>query len=543
MSKLKSAVGLALSLLIAVPPGAFASSHREAPITALDHTADITDFYAFVSYDHPDRVTFILNVDPFLQPSNGPNYFPFDPSVVYQIKIDNDHDARADVTLQFRFQTHILDAGLPVGYAGAGNGIDAPANSPAPIKPGTPIVPPAITSLTGEGAAGLSLQQTFTVDMIKGDRRIELTNATGGPLIAVPSNVGPRTMPDYDALAAQGIYNLQGRDGASDIRVFAGTVADPFFIDLGATFDSLNYRAGTGVEALTAVQDANDQLNSAPDSVAGFNVNSIAIEVPIKLLTSDGEIHAATDPKGTIGTWATTSRTEVTIRRSPSPAQNFGHLAQIQRFGNPLINELIIGTGSKDFWSMSEPVNDSQFASFDLDPLIARVFNTVYGFKIPTPPRTDLLPLVTYAAPIAPKGTPAGPIADLMRLNTGVPPTPMAHRKRLGLIAGDAAGFPNGRRLTDDVVDIVERVGIGGILSGSAFNVSPNNLLGDGVNAPDVPPQETFPYVHYAYSGRNSRHISPGDPTGCGNQPTSTSSQNSDPAPANQGGSAPCPVD
>jgi len=542
MSKLKSGIGLALSLLIAMPPGAFASSHREAPITALDHTADITDFYAFVSYDHPDRVTFILNVDPFLQPSNGPNYFPFDPSIVYQIKIDNNWDAREDISFQFRFQTHILDAGLPVGYAGAGSGVNAPANSPAPIKPGTPIVPPAVTSLTGEGAAGLSLQQTFAVDMVKGDRHIALRNTTGAPLIAVPSNVGPRTMPDYDALAAQGIYNLEGRDGASDIRVFAGTVADPFFIDLGATFDSLNYRAGTGVEALTPAQDANDQLNSAPDSVAGFNVNSIVIEVPIRLLTSDGAIHAATDPKGTIGAWATTSRTEVTIRRSPWPADNFGRLAQVQRFGNPLINELIIGTGSKDFWSMSEPVHDTQFASFDLDPLIGRVFNAVYGFKIPTPPRTDLLPLVTYAAPIAPKGTPAGPIADLMRLNTGVPPTPMAKRKRLGLIAGDPAGFPNGRRLTDDVVDIVERVGVGGILS-PGFDVAPNNLLGDGVNAPDVPPQETFPYVHYAYSGRDSRHISPGDPTGCGNQPTSTSSQNSDPAPANQGGSAPCPVD
>src|ERR1700722_3271911 len=542
MSKLKSAVGLALSLLIAVPPGAFASSHREAPITALDHTADITDFYAFVSYDHPDRVTFILNVDPFLQPSNGPNYFSFDPSIVYQIKIDNDHDARADVIFQFRFQTHILDAGLPVGYAGAGNGVNAPANSPAPIKPGTPIVPPAITSLTGKGAAGLSLQQTFSVEMVKNDRRIALRNTTGSPLIAVPSNVGPRTMPDYDALAAQGIYNLEGRDGTSDIRVFAGTAADPFFIDLGATFDSLNYRAGSGVEALTPAQDANDQLNSAPNSVAGFNVNTIAIEVPIRLLTSDGAPHAATDPKGTIGIWATTSRTEITVRPPTKPAQNFGNLAQIQRFGNPLINELIIGTGSKDFWSMSEPVNDSQFAAFDLDPLIARVFNAVYGFKIPTPPRTDLLPLVTYAAPIAPKGTPAGPIADLMRLNTGVPPTPKAQRKRLGLIAGDPAGFPNGRRLTDDVVDIVERVGIGGILSGSAFDVAPNKLLGDGVNAPDVPPQETFPYVHFAYSGRDSRHISPGDATGCGDQPTSSSSQNSAAPPANQGGPLPCPV-
>jgi hypothetical protein len=544
MSKLKSAVGLVLSLLIAFPPGAIASSHREAPVTALDHTADITDFYAFVSYDHPDRVTFIMNVDPFLQPSNGPNYFPFDPTIVYQIHVDNNQSALPAVTFRFQFQTNILDSGLPVGFAGAGNGVDAPKNSPAPVAAGTPIVPPAITSLTGPGAAGLSLQQTFTVSMIKDGRTIDLTNTTGNPLIAVPSNVGPRTMPDYDSLAAQGIYDLQGRD-ASNIRVFAGTVADPFFIDLGATFDSLNYRAGTGVEALTAAQDANDQLNTAPDSVAGFNVNTIAIEVPISLLTSDGAVHPATDPKATIGAWATTSRAKVAIQEHWSYDQrdrdHGDDLAQVQRLGNPLINELIIGTGSKDFWSMSEPVHDSQFAAFDLDPLIARVFNAVYGFNIPTPPRTDLLPLVTYAPPIAPSGTPAGPIADLLRLNTGVPPTPLAKRKRLGLIAGDAAGYPNGRRLTDDVVDIVERVGIGGILSGASFDVAPNNLLGDGVNAPDVPPQETFPYVHYAYSGRDSRHISPGDPTGCGNQPTSTSTQNSDAPPLNQGGPSACP--
>ena len=218
---------------------------------------------------------------------------------------------------------------------------------------------------------------------------------------------------------------------------------------------------------LPPAQDADDQLNSAPDSVAGFNVNTIAIEVPITLLTSDGAIalrHGSERNHRRLGDNLQAARSPFANPRCP--AQNFGDLAQIQRFGNPLINELIIGTGSKDFWSMSEPVNDSQFAAFDLDPLIARVFNAVYGFNIPTPPRTDLLPLVTYAPPIAPKGTPAGPIADLMRLNTGVPPTPMAQRKRLGLIAGDAAGFPNGRRLTDDVVDIVERVGIGGILSG-----------------------------------------------------------------------------
>jgi hypothetical protein len=541
MSKLRSTIGLALSLLIAFPLDAIASSHREAPITALDHAADITDFYAFVSYDHPDRVTFIMNVDPFLQPSNGPNYFPFDPSIVYQIKIDNDQDARADITFQFRFQTTIRAPQVFTGFVGAGGGINAPANSPAPVAPGTPIVPPAITSLSGPGAAGLSLQQTYTVNMIKGRRNIALTNTTGSPLIAVPSNVGPRTMPDYDSLAAQGIYSLEGGDGASDIRIFAGTVADPFFIDLGAAFDSFNFRTSAGGGVLTTAQDKDNYLNLAPNAVAGFNVNTIVIEVPIRLLTRDGAIHPATDPKGTIGAWATTSRTEVTIRPSPKPALNFGNLAQIQRLGNPLVNELVIGTGSKDYWSMSDPVNDAQFASFDLDPLLARVFNAVYGINIPTPPRTDLLPLVTYAAPIAPKGTPAGPIADLLRLNTGVSPTPLASRSRLGLIGGDPAGFPNGRRLTDDVVDIAARVVGGGILS-PGFDVAPNSLIGDGVNAPDVPPQETFPYVHFAYSGRDSRHISPGDTSGCGDQPNPSSSQNSDAPPANQGGSSACPV-
>jgi hypothetical protein len=540
MPKLKPALAVALSLVLAVPQGAFASSHREAPITALDHKADITDFYAFVSYDHPDRVTFIMNVDPFLEPANGPNYFPFDPAILYEIKIDNNHDALADVTFQFRFETHIRAPQVFTGFVGAGDGIKAPANSPKPVPPGTPIVPPAITSLSGPGAAGFSLQQTYSVTMIHHGQAVRLSNTEGAPLIAVPSNAGPRTMPSYDDLAAQGIYSLAGGHGASDIRVFAGTVADPFFIDLGAAFDSFNFRSGAGGGVLTAAQDKDDQLNLAPNTVAGFNVNTIAIEVPIALLTSDGATHPATDPKATIGSWATTSRQQITVRQSPSPVSGYGNYYQVQRLGNPLVNELVIGTGSKDRWSMSQPVNDSMFASYDLDPLLARVFNAVYGINIPAPPRTDLLPLVIYAPPIAATGTPAGPIADLLRLNTGVAPTPADKRSRLGLIAGDAAGFPNGRRLTDDVVDIAARVVGGGILN-PKFNVTPNNLIGDGVNASDVPPQETFPYVHYAYSGRDSRHIDAGE-VGCGDQPTLSSPSTSDAPPANQGGTATCPV-
>jgi hypothetical protein len=161
---------------------------------------------------------------------------------------------------------------------------------------------------------------------------------------------------------------------------------------------------------------------------------------------------------------------------------------------------------------MSAPVNDSQFAAFDLDPLLARALNAIYGFAIPTPPRVDLLPLVTYAPPIAAPGTPAGPVADLLRLNTGVPPTPEASRRRLGLLAGDAAGFPNGRRVSDDVTDIASRA-VAGVLA-PGFNVFPNNVIGDGVNTNDVPYQETFPYVAWAQSGRNRRHSDPGEP-GC----------------------------
>jgi hypothetical protein len=311
-------------------------------------------------------------------------------------------------------------------------------------------------------------------------------------------------MPNYPALAAQGIYTLD-----NGIKVFAGTVDDPFYIDLGAAFDSLNFRTAAGGGVLSAAADADDHTNTAPDYVSGYNVNTIAIEVPISMLTSTGTVLPATSKNATLGFWGTTSRRSVTVRRAPSPLASSGAWSQVQRMGNPLINELIIGTGSKDMWSMSQPVNDSQFASFDLDPLLARVLNAIYGIAIPTPPRTDLLPLVTYAPPIAAPGTTAGPIADLLRLNTGVAPTPENSRKRLGLLAGDAAGFPNGRRVSDDVTDIAARA-VAGVLAGPQYNYP----IGDGVNTNDVPYQETFPYVAWAQSGRQRRHIDPGE-AGC----------------------------
>ena len=522
MHKLRTGLIFALSIVLASPPAAFAASHREAPLTALDRLADITDFFAFVSYDDPTKVTFILNVDPLLDPGNGPNYFPFDPDILYSIKIDNTNSALANVTFNIRFQTEIRAPGLFQGFAGALNGIGAPADSPAPVAPGTPVIPPAITSLDGPGSAGFSLRQRYTVTMVKNGVSTSLVNATGNPLFAVPTNIGPRTMPNYPALAKQGIYSL-----GNGIRVFAGTVYDPFYIDLGATFDTFNLRNGafpSGIPGvLTAAQDANDNLNYAPDNVSGYNVNTIAIEVPIAMVTRTGTTLAATDPAATIGAWGTTSRPQITVRRSPDPAQSAGQFRQIQRMGNPLINELIIGTGFKDKWSMSNPVDDSQFANFDLDPLLARVLNAAYealfgagALPIPTPPRVDLLPLVTYAAPIAAAGTPAGPIADLLRLNIGVGPTAQPSRRRLGLLAGDGAGYPNGRRVSDDVTDISLRVVMGVLVNSPPFNnpSSIHHFLGDGVNTKDQPYQETFPYVGFAVSGRDSRHVDPGEP-GC----------------------------
>ncbi len=544
MLKRTASLALAMSLMLWTPFQSFASSHREAPITALDHPADITDFYSFVSYDHPDRVTFVMNVDPFLEPSNGPNYFPFDPNVLYEIKVDNTYTATAGVTFQIRFNTEYRDPTLFTSAAGAGSGLNAQPNSPAPVAPGTPVVPPAITALDGAGAAGLAVRQNYTITMIKNGVSTQLTNASGSALYAVPSNVGPRTMPNYDALAAQGIYTLAGGgDSSGDMRVFAGTVADPFFIDLGAAFDSFNFRvnSGSGVPGvLSASQDAADQVNIAPNSLSGFNVNTIAIEVPIKMLTSDGKQHAATDPKATIGSWATTSRPQITVRNAPNNATMTSSFSQVQRLANPLINELLIGTGYKDYWSMSQPKDDAQFAPFAVDPTVPRIFNAIYGINIPPPPRTDLAIIYTYAAPIAAPGTPAGPPADLLRLNTGVPPTPLSQRKRLGVLAGDLAGYPDGRRLTDDVTDIVARVVGGGVLI-PKYNVFPNNAIGDGVNAPDVATQETFPYVHYSYSGRDSRHADPSE-TGCGTQPTAASSTATATPPADQGGPALCPV-
>lgn len=489
MKNLKSLVALALSLFMLGSSSLFASSHREAPITALDRSADVTDWYAFVSYDNPNNVTMILNVDPLLEPANGPNYFPFDPNVVYQMLVDNNQDGIPDVVFQFRFSTQIRDPRLFTGFVGDLAGI------------------PPITSLSGAGSEGLSLVQTYTVTMIKNGKSTLLNG--GQTLYAVPSNVGPKTMPDYQSLFNLGINSL-----GNGVNVWAGTADDPFFIDLGAFFDSVNFRSGVG-PVLSPTIDADETHNYAPDAVGGYNVNSIVLEVPITLLTVDGKIHPASAKQAVIGTYGSTARYQITVRQSPNPNENFGALQQVNREGNSLINEAIIGTGFKNRFSMDFPANDKQFASFVLEPVAAGVLSSL-GVPVPPNPRKDLLLLVQYEPPICPGCGPndAGPVADLLRLNTGIPATPVGSQKRLGFIAGDVAGYPNGRRPIDDVFDISLRAIEGILVDSSKFGLA----LGDGVNTKTEGFNNSFPYVMPANSGRNSAHTGPGQ-AGCTGQP------------------------
>jgi hypothetical protein len=266
---------------------------------------------------------------------------------------------------------------------------------------------------------------------------------------------------------------------------------------------------------LSASIDADNTHNYAPDAVGGYNVNSIVLEVPITMLTVDGQMHPASAKQAVIGTYGSTARHRITVRTSPNRSESVGAFQQVNREGNPLINELIIGTGFKDRFSMDVPANDSQFADFVLTPVLAGVFASL-GVPVPPAPRNDLLILAQYQAPICPgcAATDAGPIADLLRLNTGIPPTPVGMQKRLGFVAGDSAGYPNGRRPVDDVFDISARAVAGILVNATEFGTP----LGDGVNTKTEGFNNSFPYVMPANSGRNSAHTGPGQ-AGCTGQP------------------------
>ena len=465
---------VAAGLLISeVPTATRAASHREAPLLAMDPTVDSTDFFAFRSYE-PGRegfVTLIADYIPGELPPAGPNYYQLDDTALYEIKIDNTGDGVEDITYQFRFKNKIVNPDIVLDMA-------------APNK-----------VLTGKGGIGITslkdpdynIVQSYSVTRVEKGKAKVLADG----LIAPPANIGARTTPDYEELARQAVYALPGGG-----RVFVGPRDDPFYIDLGSIFDTLNLRSITSTGGY--------------DYLSGLNVHSIAIEVPISDLTRDGQVPSdPTDPKAVIGAWTTASRVATSVMRSRGGAKE-GEWRQVSRLGNPLVNEVVIPLKLKNAFSGLSPKDDAVAAPFVLDVQLAHLMQAVFKIDIPPAPRNDLVSIFATGIPAgAVPGAPSyntflsdGKPHEMLRLNVALPATPFDKQSNLGLLGGDVAGFPNGRRVGDDVTDIALRAVAGGTPFTANTNKAPNNELGDGVDRNDVPYLPVFPYVAPPHSGR-----------------------------------------
>ena len=461
---------------LAVIP-AHASSHREAPLIAGDPAADNTDVYAFRSTEagRDAFVTLIANFIPGETPGDGPHYFKFDETVLYEIKIDNTGDGVEDIAYQFRFTNQIKNPDTVLGMA-----------SPNEALKNKGKIEPLITSLNDED---FNESQTFSVTRI--DRTTGKTGKIIAPVLTTPPcNIGKRTTPDYEALAASAIHEL-----ASGMRVFAGQRDEGFYIAVNKIFDTLN---------LDSIKDTGGK-----DGLAGKNVHSIAIEVPIRELTRNASIPTvSTDANAVIGVWSTTSRrTTNVLNNLQLKGTRNGEWVQISRLGNPLVNEVVIPLKLKDAFNGLSPKDDGIAAPFVLDPLLPKLLKSVFKIDIPAAPRNDLVTI--FATGIKAGSVPDAPTFntflsdgrphEMMRLNVAIPPS--ANPNRLGLLGGDAAGFPNGRRVFDDVTDIELRAMAGGTPFTPKTNKAPNNTLGDGVSENDVPYLTTFPYLGTPHSG------------------------------------------
>src|SRR6266480_8050205 len=477
-----AALGLGALLLSPAVPTARASSHREAPLISQDPNADNTDTYAFVSPDRPDTVTIVANYIPLEEPAGGPNFVAFGDDVLYAINIDNDGDGEEDIQYRFRFKTTIRDPNSFLYNTGP------------------------IASLHD---SNWNMPQTYTVTRVaRGEHGPGKTTVLGSGIPTPPVNVGPRSTPDYEALTAAAVTDLPG-----GIKVFAGQRDDPFFVDLGSVFDLAGLRPFNGAHLIP--------LDPGPgvDGVGAYNTHSIVIQVPISQLTRNHRTPSGPDdPTAVIGVYASASRKRVRILSDDGKDKQEAGWVQVSRLGEPLINEVIIPLGKKDFWNRSDPADDAQFVPFYRSPELARVVNVLYGDKLAAlggaPARTtDRDDLVLILLPGGHNLNFTGNArADLLRLNLAIAPThPVGQGDPLGVLNGDLAGFPNGRRLEDDVTDIELRAvadGYGSLLA-SLFglpNHSPNNQIGDGVNQNDMPFLPHFPYVATPHQGYEHEH-------------------------------------
>jgi hypothetical protein len=439
-----------------------ASSHREAPLISQDPMADNTDLYAFVSPDQPNTVTIVANYIPLESPAGGPNFPAFDDNVLYAIHVDNDGDAKEDLTYEFRFTTQTRNPETFLYNVGP------------------------ITSLSD---TNWNRPQTYDVTLVRGGRgRNGRSEVLGSNIPTPPDNIGPRSTPNYDVLAAAAVTTL-----SNGVKVFAGQRDDPFFVDLGAVFDLAGLRPFNNLHVIPLPAGAGH------DGVAKYNTHTIALQIPKTQIVGSGN--------GTIGIYASASRPEVRILRKNGTADDNGQFVQVSRLGEPLINEVVIPLGQKDQWNRSDPEDDHQFASRYLAPEVTRLENLLYPAldNARETSRTDLVSILLTGVPTLNFTGPKE--ADLLRLNTTIAPTAaVGSGDRLGVLNGDFAGFPNGRRLEDDVVDIDLRAfaeGYGSILNGALGlpNRTPNNLLGDGVDANDKPFISSFPYLASPHQG------------------------------------------
>ncbi|HZQ07147.1 MAG TPA: DUF4331 domain-containing protein [Anaerolineae bacterium] len=438
-------------------PNAAASSHREAPLISQDPAADGTDFYMFVSPDKPDTVTFIANYYPFEDPAGGPNFYRFGDDVLYRINIDNNADAKPDIWYDFTFKTTTKNGNTFLYNTGPITSLDSP---------------------------NLNVYQTYTVTRTDSSG----SKVIGSDLRVPPNNIGPASTPNYEALAKAAVYNMNGT------QIFAGQRDDPFFVDLGAIFDLLTIRPG-----------APGNHGGGNDDLAGTNVQTIALQVPISQLT--------VPPRTGIGGWTTAYRRATRVLDGKGGQTGSGDWVQVSRLDLPLVNEVVVPLAFKDYWNVSKPDGDAIFLEGVTKPELPKLLNLIYGLTVPAEPRNDLVTVFLTGIPGLNQPTGVVPAA-LLRLNTAIPPakydpeggSPHFFGNRCGILAGDNAGFPNGRRLSDDVVDIALQVMAGGDPFTAATNVAPNNQLGDGTDQNDVPFLNEFPYAATPHNGFEHTH-------------------------------------
>jgi Domain of unknown function (DUF4331) len=468
---------IALAALTAAAVAAalsFSSSHREAPGILKDPTADNTDVWAYTAPDAKDSLTVVANWIPLADPAGGPNFYPLDENARYYVKIDNTGDGYEDVAYRWKFKTRYRN---PSSFLYAA---------------------PQVTSVNDPD---LNLVQTYDLykETYNKHRRLVSVKRIANDAPVVPDNVGPKTIPNFAQVEAGGVTRLKG--GGKTIVTPAD---DAFFVDLGAIFDGINIdkpgRPNIGL----------GNQGGGKDDVAGYNTKSFVLQVPEREVTRDGRsVSGMKADNAVVGVWSTTERKGGSVLASSasrkhgkrSKGSRHDGWVQVSRLGNPLINEVIIPIGQKDKFNATSPADDAKnFGQFALNPEPARIANALFNLGIKESNRTDIVQALLTGVPGLTQIGKNPAAADTLKLNLGV--SPSANPNRFGVLAGDTAGFPNGRRLADDVVDIELRVIAGALLP--ANQGGKQIPLGDGVDQNDKPFRSQFPYVALANDGFNS---------------------------------------